>query len=157
MNDHHNHEKSTTELEQILKQTHPDRLNSYFEENADSMVSDRPFSDYIKSLIHRNGLKQQDIFLEADIPERYGYKLLSEEKHTRQRDVILRLCYASNLTLDETQHALKLYQMPELYAKVKRDALIMIAFNQRPGSIIDVNTFLKNNGVEVLRSSGTQE
>ena len=47
--------------------------------------------------------------------------------------------------------------MPELYAKIPRDAMIMIAFNERPGSIIDVNSFLKNNGMEILRSSGVQE
>ena len=67
------------------------------------------------------------------------------------------ICYASELTLEETQKALKLYRMPELYAKIPRDAMIMIAFNERPGSIIDVNSFLKNNGMEILRSSGVQE
>ena len=62
-----------------------------------------------------------------------------------------------NKRLEETQKALKLYRMPELYAKIPRDAMIMIAFNERPGSIIDVNSFLKNNGMEILRSSGVQE
>ena len=47
--------------------------------------------------------------------------------------------------------------MPELYAKIPRDAILMIAFNERPGSIIDVNTFLKENGMEPLRTSGVQE
>ena len=88
---------------------------------------------------------------------RYGYKLIAEEKHTRQRDTILRLCYAARMSLDETQRALKYYRMPELYAKIPRDALIMICFNERPGSIIDVNSYLKNNGMDVLRSSGVQE
>ena len=65
----------------------------------------------------------------ADIPERYGYKLISEEKRTKQRDIILRLCYAAHFTLEETQKALKMYDMPMLYSKVKRDALLMIVFN----------------------------
>ena len=108
-------------------------------------------------LIKKKKLKQQDVFLAADIPEKYGYKLLSGEKHTKQRDVILRLCYAAELNLDETQKALKLYRMPELYAKIQRDALIMIAFNERPGSIIDVNSFLKKNGMDILRPSGVQD
>jgi hypothetical protein len=47
--------------------------------------------------------------------------------------------------------------MPELYAKIPRDALLMIAFNERPGSIIDVNALLKENGMEALRTSGIQE
>lgn len=151
-------QKSTEELEKILGSTHIDNIGGYLSENADSILSsDRPFSDYIRGIIKEKGLRQQDIFLDADIPERYGYKLIAEEKYTRQRDVILRLCYAAHMSLDETQNALKYYRMPELYAKVPRDALIMIAINVRPGSIIDVNSFLKKNGMEVLRSCGAQE
>ena len=97
------------------------------------------------------------IFLAADIPERYGYKLISEEKRTRQRDVILRICYAAHFTLEETQQALRIYGMPELYAKNSRDAVLMIAFHERPGDIIEVNALLKQNAMEPLRSSGVQE
>jgi hypothetical protein len=126
--------------------------------NKDSMLSDATsFSTYIKSILRKKGITQQVAFLKADIPERYGYKLLSGEKHTRQRDVILRICYASELTLKETQRALRKYDMPELYAKIPRDTLIMIAFNERPGSIIDVNALLKEHGMEPLRTSGIQE
>ena len=97
------------------------------------------------------------MFLRADIPERYGYKLLSGEKRTRQRDVILRICYAAKFSLAETQRALKIYEMPELYAKVPRDALLMIAFNERPGSILDVNDLLNQKGLQPLRTSGVQD
>lgn len=115
------------------------------------------FSVYIKDLLREKGLTQQKVFLLADIPERYGYKLLSGEKHTKQRDVILRICYAAECTLEETQKALRKYEMPQLYAKIPRDALLMIIFNERPGSIIDANTLLKKNGMEPLRTSGVQE
>ncbi len=150
--------KTTEELEKVLGNTHISETSKYLKENAEEMLdSDRPFAEYMKRLIKEKNLFQQDIFLKADIPDRYGYKLLSEEKHTKQRDVILRLCYAAELTLDETQKALKIYGMPELYARVPRDAVLMIIFNNRPGSIIDVNSYLKKNGVEILRSSGVQD
>ncbi|MGN0346706.1 MAG: hypothetical protein ACI4DU_05415 [Lachnospiraceae bacterium] len=150
--------KSTEELEKILGSTHMKDAESYLEANAESILSDdRPFCDYFKERIKEKKKRQLDIFLDADIPERYGYKLLTEEKHTKQRDVILRLCYAAEFTLEETQKALKIYKMPQLYAKIPRDAVIMIAFNKRPGSIIDVNAFLKKNKMEVLRPSGIQD
>ena len=150
--------KSTDELEKILGSTHINNISSYFAENEDSIINNEyAFHEYIRLLIKEKKLRQQDVFLAADIPEKYGYKLLSGEKHTKQRDVILRLCYAAELSLDETQKALKLYRMPELYAKMQRDALIMIAFNERPGSIIDVNSFLKKNGMDILRPSGVQD
>ena len=150
--------KKTTDLEKILGTTHVNEFSEYLSENAESLISsDRAFSEYIRAIIKKKKLRKQDIFLAADIPERYGYKLLTEEKRTRQRDVILRICYASEMTLDETQTALKLYRMPQLFATVPRDALSMICFNERPGDIIDVNAFLKKNGMEALRTSGVQE
>ncbi len=151
-------EKDTLELDSVLGKTHLSEVKDYLKEYAESMLSeDRPFSNYMKTMIRKNNLKYQDVFLWADIPERYGYKLLSEEKRTKQRDVILRLCYAAKFTLEETQRALRIYEMPQLYSKIPRDAYLMVCFNERPGSIIDVNTFLKQNQVEPLRTSGIQE
>ena len=102
-------------------------------------------------------MKQRDVFLWADIPERYGYKLISEEKRTRQRDVILRICYAAEFTLEETQRALRIYEMPLLYEKIPRDVVLMVCFGDRPGSVNGVNAALKGHGMEELRSSGVQE
>lgn len=150
--------KSTGELEKILGSTHISEVSDYLKSNEESIITNEyAFHDYISEQIKKNNLKKQDVFLAADVSEKYGYKLLSGEKHTKQRDVILRLCYAAELSLEETQKALRLYRMPALYAKIPRDAIIMIAFNERPGSIIDVNSFLKKNGMEMLRSSGVQE
>lgn len=151
-------EKETKELEKVLGKTHLSDYESFVEDNKDSMLSDsNSFSTYVKGLMSQKGISQQTVFLNADVPERYGYKLLSGEKHTKQRDVILRLCYAAEFTLSETQRALKKYGMSELYAKDERDALIMIVFNERPGSIIDVNGLLKEHGHLPLRTSGVQE
>jgi hypothetical protein len=151
-------DRNSGELEKILQNTHAADIDRFLEDNKDSMIDgDRSFSDYIREKMKTKGVLQQEVFLLADIPERYGYKLISGEKHTRQRDVILRICYATGLSLEETQKALKLYEMPQLYAKIPRDAVLMICFNERPGSIIEVNGFLKKNGMEPLRSSGVQE
>lgn len=151
-------EKSTQDLNTILKTTHIVDFKDYESQNKESLIEEKEsFYIYFKDLLNQKHLTQQVVFLKADIPERYGYKLLSGEKVTRQRDVILRICYAAHLTLDETQRALKKYGMMELYSKVSRDALLMIIFNERPGSIIDVNETLKNNGFDALRTSGVQE
>lgn len=151
-------EKSTEELEKILSNTHLSEFDKYCNDIKDCMNDDDiAFPVFIKSILDTKKLTQQLVFLKADIPERYGYKLLSGEKHTKQRDVILRICYAAELTLDETQRALRKYKMPELYAKIPRDALLMIIFNERPGSIIEVNELLKENGMDSLRTSGAQD
>lgn len=151
-------EKNTDELMKVLKSTHYKDMDQYFEENKDSMITEeKPFSRYFRELLKKKKIRQQDVFLYADIPERYGYKLISMEKKTLQRDTILRLCYAAEFTLEETQKALKLYDMPILYPKKERDAILIICFNERPGSVIEVNLILKKNGCDPLRPSGVQE
>lgn len=151
-------EKNTKELAEVLGRTHLSEFDKYCNENKQSMNLDKDsFSVYIKDILCQKKIKQQTVFLKADIPERYGYKLLSGQKHTKQRDIILRICYAAELSLEETQRALKKYEMPELYAKIPRDAFLMIIFNERPGTIIDVNELLKANGLEPLRTSGVQD
>lgn len=151
-------EKNTKELVEVLGSTHLSNFDSYYKSNRESMINDaNNFYNYVKDLLKEKGVSQQKVFLRADIPERYGYKLLSGEKKTRQRDIILRICYAAGFSLSETQRALKKYEMPELYAKIPRDAFLMIAFNERPGSILDINTFLSENGMQPLRTSGVQD
>lgn len=151
-------EKNTKELAEVLGRTHLSEFDKYCNENKQSMNLDKDsFYVYIKDILCQKKIKQQTVFLKADIPERYGYKLLSGQKHTKQRDIILRICYAAELSLEETQRALKKYEMPELYAKIPRDAFLMIIFNERPGTIIDVNELLKANGFESLRTSGVQD
>lgn len=151
-------DKSTAELDRILGSTHPANLSGFLSDNKDSLISDdHYFAHYMKEIIKENDLLLQDVFLNADIPERYGYKLLSEEKHTKQRDIILRICYVAKFTLAQTQKALKIYGMPEMYSRIPRDAALMICFNERPGTIMDVNSFLRKNHFLPLRSSGVQE
>lgn len=150
--------KNTDELEKILGSTHPNNISNYFEQNKDSLLEEeRPFKRYMDEKLKEKSLQRYDVFIAADIPDRYGYKLLSGEKRTKRRDVIIRLCYAAQFSLEELQKALRIYEMPQLYAKIKRDALIMSCFNQRPGSVLEVNSFLKKNACEPLSTVGLQE
>lgn len=148
-------EKNTDELEKVLQSTHIKNFDAYRTENI-KCPAEEDFTLYMKNSFSEKNLTQQIVFLRADIPERYGYKLLSGEKRTRQRDIILRICYAAEMSLAQTQRALRKYEMPKLYAKLPRDALLMIIFNERPGDIIEVNEILKEHGMEALRTCGLQ-
>lgn len=148
----------TGDLEKILGSVHPGEIDRYLDENKSELrPEEKAFSTYMRGLLKEKNISQQQLFLRADIPERYGYKLLSEEKRTKQRDVILRLCYAGEFSLEETQRALRFYEMPQLYAKIPRDAILMVAFNKRPGSILCVNKLLRQHNEQPLRTSGVQE
>ena len=144
-------------MDDILGKTHISDFDKFCVEQKGSMIRSKMHFGVIKDLLKEKRITQQMVFLKADIPEKYGYKLLSGEKHTRQRDIILRICYAAELTLEQTQRALRKYEMPQLYAKIPRDAFLMLIFKERPGGIIEVNELLSKNGMEMLRTSGVQE
>ena len=93
---------------------------------------------------------QQNIFLAADISENYGYKLISEEKHTVQRDVIIRICLAAHFTLEETQEALTLYGMAPLYIRIPRDVVFLCVISHRLYDVHQVNEVLLRCGQQPL-------
>ncbi len=150
--------ESTDELNNVLENTKPAGIDDYLKEYADSFVDgDHPFSDYMRAKIRGKGITQQELFIRAELPERYGYRLLTQEKNTRQKDYILRLCFAAEFTLDETQRALKLYGMSGLYSKIPRDSVIIICFNQGIYDIPRVNKLLEEHGMEPLKASSSME
>ena len=146
--------RTTEQLNNVLKSARPEKAEAYFEKHADKLAEEeRPFAAYVRERIREKGLTQQEIFLKADISEGFGYKLISQEKHTRQRDIILRLLLAAGFSVDETDRALKLYGMSPLYARVKRDAVLIMAINHGIREVEKVNEYLEKYGMEPLYSS----
>ena len=124
----------------------PEDLAGFLSRNADDLiVSEHPFADYMREKCKEKGILQQEVFLAADLPERYGYKLISEQKHTTQRDTILRLCLAARFDLNETDEALILYGMAPLHTRIPRDAAFIVAIQNRVYDIHDVDAILRGN------------
>ena len=146
--------KSTEELYNILNQTKDDSIEAYLREESSNLLHKKRFANYMRAMLSVKGIRQQDLFVQADIPERYGYKLISEEKHTRKRDIILRLCIAGGLSLKETQRALTIYGMADLYPRIPRDCVVIIALNRDIHNVHTVNEMLKENGFEELENCG---
>ncbi|MCR5371675.1 MAG: hypothetical protein K6E83_13295 [Clostridium sp.] len=151
-------DKTTGTLTEILKGTKPEEAGSYLSEYSDELLEkDRPFAAFMRKTLKAHGLRQQEAFLAADISEGYGYKLLAEEKHTRQRDTVLRLCLGGRFTLTETQRALKICGMSPLYPRSPRDAVLIIALNTGIYRIPEVNALLEEHGMEPLRATKSAE
>ena len=108
----------------------------------DLLTGPRPFSDYMRARFREKGVLQQNVFLAADISENYGYKLIAEEKHTVQRDIILRICLAAQFDLNETQEALILYGMAPLCRLLPRDLVFMAVIVHKAFDIHRVNEIL---------------
>ena len=87
----------------------------------------------------------------ANISYKYGNKIINGSKTTKERDTILRLCYAAEFTFNDVKKSLTLYGMAPLYSHFKRDAILIDAFKTRPGGIDDVNKILKDAGCTILK------
>ena len=148
-------EKETNELDELLKNMKPDDLNTYYKENKDYMANaKKAFSYYMKDVLaqknitltnHKMCLK--DIYTIAGVSESYGEKIMNMEKHTKNRDLIIRFCIAGRFTLEEINRALKLYGMSPLYAKDKRDACIIVAVNNRKYDLFEIDDILEKQNL----------
>lgn len=141
-------ETSTSGLLNVLRSTRIDQFSQYRKEHLEQ--EPQSFVVYIDRLIEQKRLKRQDVFQRADLDQKYGYKLLTGERHTNDRDKLLRIFLAMKLTLKQTQRGLELYGLPALYPKRSRDALLMICINQGISSVDEVNEILKEHGEEEL-------
>ena len=150
--------KKTDELVNALNGTDIHKIDDFFAENVTELIDEHnPFSGYMRRLFKAHGVKQQDVFLKADFSQRYGYRLISGERRTRQRDYIIRLCLAAGFSLEETQRALQIYGMSRLYVRIPRDAVLMSAFQNNIYEISEVNALLTEKGMTLLKASPIEE
>ena len=125
-------EKPTNELDELLEDLKPGELDKYLKDNSKYLAhGKKAFYFYFKDVIDEKGIKLKDLYTIAGVSESYGSKIVTMEKHTKERDLIIRLCLAGHFTWIETSRALRLYGMSELYAKDPRDACIIVAINNR--------------------------
>lgn len=146
-------EKNTDDLMNTLHGANPEQVQTYLRQH---FAQGQPnFVSYMDELLARKGLKRQEVLLRANLPQKYGYKLLTGEAHTTNRDKLLRLCFAMELDLKQTQRALKLYGMNELYPKNQRDVILIVALGKKQYDISQVDEELKKLGLAPL--SGPEE
>lgn len=139
---------TTEDLLHVLRRADPDQVQSYLREH---FAQGQPtFVQYMDALLAEKKLKRQEVLLRANLPQKYGYKLLTGEAHTTDRDKLLRICFAMELTLKQTQRALKLYGMNELYPKNARDVVLIAALGRRQYDIDAVCAELCSAGLEPL-------
>lgn len=141
-------DKSTDELMNVLQNLDIKDINDIYSE--DYLGSVRDFPALMDNIIERKGLTRKDIFQRADLAWREGYKILRGEVRTANRDKLLRLFLAMELTLQQVQRALALYEMPQLYPRKKRDAVLIIAFNRGQYSVDRTNEKLIKLGLDPL-------
>lgn len=103
-------------------------LNEYYQNNKSELL----VPDALEKLLQKiadNGVSRSELIRDSGIDRTYAYHLLAGEKKLT-RDKLLLFALAGKLNLEQIQVILKYAGVRELYARDKRDAVIIFAFNR---------------------------
>ena len=144
-------EKPTNELDEMLGKMKPGDLSGFYKENSKYLAEgQKAFYYYFKDVIEEKNIFLKDVYSFAGVTESWGSKIITMEKHTKNRDLVIRLCLAGRFNLEEMNRALKLYGMNPLYAKDKRDAALIVAINNRIYDLGQIDDILEAQGLSRL-------
>lgn len=87
-----------------------------------------PLRDLLGRTMAAESLSPQELANRIDVERSTLYRLLSGERLTT-RNVLLRIAITLTLSLEETQALLRAGQRAELYAPVRRDAIILFCIS----------------------------
>ena len=91
-------QKPTEEMEEALKEVGPGQIDSYLKTNSQYMVDEsRAFYFYMKDVLKRKGIMHKDLYARMNVSEKYGGQILTMEKHTPNRDLIISFCSVANI------------------------------------------------------------
>ncbi|MBR0395220.1 MAG: helix-turn-helix transcriptional regulator [Clostridiales bacterium] len=121
-------------------------LDHYLEEIRDKYPKD--FSSYIKAVLSDKGMSIADMQKKSGIDRTYIYQIIDGSKHPG-RDKIIAIAIACNMNLTECQRALEIAQEGILYAKSRRDSLIIYAINKKM-SLMELNGLLEQYSLASL-------
>lgn len=135
-----NIQKTTEELLKILNSMNSQsELESYTNEIQNSQTT-ITFQEFLLQQMQEKQILASRLIESAQIQRNYGYQIINGTK-TPGRDKVIALCLAMNFSVEETQRALMLANSGALYAKNRRDSILIFALNKKL-SVLDTNTLL---------------
>lgn len=134
-------------LNKLTSTDSPEDLDLYLEQIRDKYPKD--LSSYVKTILSEKSLSTADMQKKSGIDRTYIYQIMDGSKNPG-RDKIIAIAIACEMTLAESQRALEIAQEGILYAKSRRDSLIIYAINKKL-TIMELNALLEEHGLPVLK------
>ena len=137
--------KTTDELEQEIQKS--DNIYELLDKNHESFRFEE-LSAHLKMLLKRKNIKPADAIRKSGIDRSYGHQIISGKK-APSRDKLIALAFGMELELNELNDLLKLSCNRTMYARDRRDAVIIFAITNKL-SIIETNELLFDKGIEII-------
>lgn len=138
------HEKTTDELLNEIKSS---KLEKYIEHNSQEF-SEITLHEYIGNLITERDMKKAKVVARSGLNRIYAYQIFAG-KRMPSRDKLMAIGFGLQLNLEEMDKLLCQAGYSPLYARSKRDSIIIYAIVNSK-SIFTVNEMLFDNGFEIL-------
>lgn len=121
------YEKSTDVLDEEIRQA--DDIFSFLEQNKRQLVATDAHT-FLTRMIEENGLAKSEIVKACGFDQIYAYQILAG-KRKGGRDKLICLALAMGLNQWQTSTLLYLSGEARLYARNRRDALLLFAIRQK--------------------------
>lgn len=131
----------TTQLLELLNQNMP-------LENILDLLPDLDFVSYLEACLEKKGLKKNEVIAKTNMQKNYAYQICNGTKKG-SKDKIIQLALAMQLDLHDTNNLLSLSDNGLLYAKVKKDAILIYAL-QHHYDLFKTNELLIAHGFDAL-------
>lgn len=139
-------DKTSDLMEKLQSTENTAELDRYLDEIRDKYPKD--LSSYIKAILAEKGMSIADMQKKSGIDRTYIYQIMDGSKNPG-RDKIIAMAVACKMTLPECQRALEIAQEGILYAKNRRDSLIIYAIGKKM-NIVEINGLLDEYKFEPL-------
>lgn len=123
-------------------------MQQFFDGNRTEMA-DTPLCARLCALLERYGLEKSAVVTRSQLDRSYAYHLFSGSRENPSRNVILALSLAMMLPLEEVQSLLRVTGYAMLYPRIRRDAILIRAVNDRL-SVLECNEMLEQYGEPLL-------
>ena len=103
-------------------------MGEFARDNRDEFLHEQP-NNYLNRMLSEKSLKLSDACALSELDSSYCYRILSGAR-TPSRNALLHITLTMGLSVDETQQALRLYQLERLDPRCYRDAAILFAVSR---------------------------
>lgn len=135
--------KKTTDLQSLLKHASRDELSEMIES-----IECPEFVSELEKMICTKQTTKGEVIRNTLLERTYAYQIMQGRKQG-SKDKIIQICLALKCSIEETNRFLTLTHNPSLYAKDKRDMLIIFAVENQM-SVMDTNELLSSHYTNVL-------
>ena len=149
-------EKKEASFEELLSKVKAEQAELFLQVHKDILLHGdiRDFKTFMKEYFDFHKVNRSLIFSKCGLSDKYGYSIIYGDKHTSKRDYIISICFLAGMRKEECNIALELYGMNRLMPRVKRDALIIVAFHDCDRrDLSEINDLLTASGENSLEQS----